>query len=295
MKKLMVFIIFCIPVYVWGDNAVFNPGFDMSPWDSGWVKDTLTEVSWGYPDTAIANVEINIDTGRSLPNGCYLDCYARASVKPWDGIASANGYAEIFQYFPEVINCTCKIYVKYKVFAIASFGATYAKDEIALFIDGEWKPIWETVCDGYIPGGDTTIWVEVCTTLVNGENVSGIKFSVKGSVDINVGSSSSGGGGFSESNFWIDDVYISKVTGIEKKKEKKKRTIKAYPNPFVGGIALNLSDLKEEEKVRIYNSAGELVEESQENIIGRSLPAGLYFVKIKGYMPIKIIKIWRAR
>ncbi|MDD5528738.1 MAG: T9SS type A sorting domain-containing protein [bacterium] len=75
--------------------------------------------------------------------------------------------------------------------------------------------------------------------------------------------------------------------------------LKAEPNPFVEKTVVSGSasggfrsaQQEKEIKIQIYDIAGKLVEETKDNIIGKQLRTGIYFVKFKNYKPLKIVKL----
>ncbi len=68
--------------------------------------------------------------------------------------------------------------------------------------------------------------------------------------------------------------------------------IKVYPNPFTKYAVIKpLSNQITEENLKIYDMTGQLVEETHSKIIGQDLSVGIYFVKAKGYAPLKIVKL----
>ena len=94
------------------------------------------------------------------------------------------------------------------------------------------------------------------------------------------------------------DFYTDKTFGIEEKNKKEgldKLAAKAYPNPFTAYTVIKLfSHQAIKGKIQVYDMVGRLVEERSEKreaIIGKNLPAGIYFVKVRGYKPTKIIKL----
>ena len=84
-----------------------------------------------------------------------------------------------------------------------------------------------------------------------------------------------------------------------KKLRVKSRELRVYPNPFVESCRLSIvhSQQLRSNRVQVYDLGGRLVEElpitnSQLQItIGKKLVPCIYFVKVKGCKPIKIIKL----
>lgn len=86
------------------------------------------------------------------------------------------------------------------------------------------------------------------------------------------------------------------TVGIEETDARSKMQdarLEVYPNPFVQTTSLkfNVQGSTFKDKITIYDISGKLVDKTTDNIIGKKLKAGIYFVKIKGYKPIKITKI----
>ena len=235
MKKMLVFMIICVPLYAWGDNAVFNPGFDISPWDTGWTKDTLTKVDFWGDDTAWANVIINQDTGRSLPNCCWLEAYASANTGTWGGHATGEGIAMISQSFNEITNCIIKVWIKYRIEVTGNFQQGLGKSECSMqfLVNRGWKPFWSidysTSHNFYVE--EDNIWAKVCTTIVN-DTISGIRFQASSYAYAKSGSAH--GGGYSKADLWIDDISVGEI-GIEENGESQVTSCKlqVYPNPFI--------------------------------------------------------------
>ncbi len=106
---------------------------------------------------------------------------------------------------------------------------------------------------------------------------------------------------WSDTRNWDYDVYGSIVsfTGVEESEKYKVKSVKleVCPNPFTAGVRVKGLGVSEGQKVnlKVYDMMGRLVEETKENIIGKNLQAGIYFVKTRGYEPIKIIKLRRVR
>ena len=69
--------------------------------------------------------------------------------------------------------------------------------------------------------------------------------------------------------------------------------MKVFPNPFV--CFTRISTPNTEDTIQIYDISGKLIENPRAKVVGKNLVGGIYFVKIKGYEPTKIIKIGRAK
>ena len=229
MKKLfvesvgMVFMILCVPVYEWGDNAVFNSGFDMSPWDSGWTIEIDTSTRWPNCDTY---AEVISDSGRSLPNCCCL--VANGGAECSGGGSSAEFYANamIYQTFNEIENCQIKAYVKYcmwihpmkkiiNTYTVNAKNTFYVKTRVQVNVNDEWKTIWEKSDTSRVT--IDTIWTEVDVFVDT--NVTGVRFlatcylrnSCCFDPYLNVW-------------FWIDDIYVGKA-GIEESEKLRVKSL----------------------------------------------------------------------
>ncbi|MDD5530510.1 MAG: kelch repeat-containing protein [bacterium] len=93
--------------------------------------------------------------------------------------------------------------------------------------------------------------------------------------------------------------YEGCATGTEEKSNIKtpSTTLRASQNPFSKSttisynIGKNVGSVSGGFSLAIYDIAGKLVEETKDNIIGENLKTGIYFVKIDGYKPIKVVKL----
>lgn len=93
MKRLIIFAGIFVPMYVSAQNIIFNPGFDMVPWDTGWV------------DTVVGFYCVKADTTSFLspPNSCCLWA--------WGGGGSCYYWAKTTQtIYPPATNCTCRVF-----------------------------------------------------------------------------------------------------------------------------------------------------------------------------------------
>ncbi|MFA5031959.1 MAG: T9SS type A sorting domain-containing protein [bacterium] len=75
--------------------------------------------------------------------------------------------------------------------------------------------------------------------------------------------------------------------------KNQKSNIKIFPNPFVFCTQLSMASgqCSVKDKIRIYDISGKLVEETKDNIIGKNLKSGIYFVKVNDSKPIKVVKM----
>ena len=94
------------------------------------------------------------------------------------------------------------------------------------------------------------------------------------------------------------DIYTTSFNplGVEETKNAKCKMqnakLEIYPNPFMEYTAIKLSSYQAiKGKLKIYDMMGRLVEETGSKVIGKDLSPGIYFVKIKGYKPAKIVKL----
>ena len=65
--------------------------------------------------------------------------------------------------------------------------------------------------------------------------------------------------------------------------------IKIVPNPFIDYA--RISGIEQASRMRIYDVSGTLLRETEGNMIGNDLKSGVYFLRVEGYKPIKIIKL----
>ncbi len=284
-KKLSIFLFLFVPSISLGDNAVFNSGFDMSPWDSGWTIETDTSSKW---DVTLVIAEVKPDSGKSLPNCCYLKTYSQIDAPGGGGAGEAKAKTMITQNFEGITDCEIKAYVKWNWFPGFKSGGGYNKSYAMMegYINNEWKLIWEASI------GDNQNWTEVSTTLVD-DTLSGIRFCTESSFYLTCHC----GLGWSHSYLWVDDIYVGEV-GIEEseKLRVKSEKLKIWPNPFTEYTAIKSSSYQAiNGKVQVYDMMGRLVEETNVGLedckIGEKLLPGVYFVKVRGYKPAKIIKL----
>jgi len=69
--------------------------------------------------------------------------------------------------------------------------------------------------------------------------------------------------------------------------ESNSKKLHVYPNPFF--LVLNIGELKTD--MELYNSAGRFLAVVTSRTIGQNLKPGTYFLKAKGYLPTKIVKL----
>ncbi|MFA5032216.1 MAG: T9SS type A sorting domain-containing protein [bacterium] len=205
MKKIFIFVILFVPLSVFADNLIFNGGFDMTPWDSGWTKNVTISTKRPQWITYIDST-IRAGTGKSYPNCCSLNtaCTAR-----YDGSNEVDTCwsivkvrKEIFQTFTPVSNCIFKAWLSgWLLLSGHGMFTCSCGDTVQLCINGVWKRVWEIKGDGnYYSYG----WTEFCDTIKN--PVSGVKFISYGDGSALVENKFNIGG--SNNFFYIDDVSI---------------------------------------------------------------------------------------
>lgn len=78
----------------------------------------------------------------------------------------------------------------------------------------------------------------------------------------------------------------------------KQLAVNAEPNPFttVTNIKWSVTSGQKTDKIKIYDLSGKLIEETKDNIIGKNLKTGVYFVKVNDNKKLlKIIKIGQIK
>ncbi|MDD2889277.1 MAG: kelch repeat-containing protein [bacterium] len=105
--------------------------------------------------------------------------------------------------------------------------------------------------------------------------------------------------------------YEGCATGTEEKSNPQSKIqnpqLEISPNPFTSTTVISYSGISylrnnsnnnstkgtvgKQANIKIYDISGKLLEEVKDNIIGENLKAGIYFVKIDGYKPIKVVKM----
>lgn len=99
-------------------------------------------------------------------------------------------------------------------------------------------------------------------------------------------------GGYDSPYHWSASCEIYTYgPGVEEKSNIKMQNAKleAFPNPFIQFTRLAVKD--KTTKIQIYDISGKLVEETKDNIIGKKLKPGIYFVSVNKYKPIKAVKM----
>ncbi|MDD5530759.1 MAG: T9SS type A sorting domain-containing protein [bacterium] len=289
MRKIMMLVTLFVPLCAFADNVIFNDGFDMVPWDTGWVKETSTDTSTegNGQATAIATIEAS-DSAVSSPHSCNLRTYISCGhMNGVYGAASAETYASITQTFNPISNCLFKLSVIDSFWGMKNI-SDYPGIEIC--INGNWENVY-----GYVVNNN---WAEICTTITTPDTLTGVRVSsyqndgragVQGWICVR------------DEKIWVDDIQVMEI-GIEEKLNIKtpSTTLRASPNPFTQSTVINYSASGESEKskIQIYDIAGKLVETTKNNIIGGNLKTGIYFIKVNDYLtadrhvkPLKIVKM----
>ncbi len=105
------------------------------------------------------------------------------------------------------------------------------------------------------------------------------------------------GGDGKDCDIWVikldslGNIGVEEVESLELRIESQ---LQIKPNPFVQSTIIRFEDSRlqiEDCRIKIHDLGGRLVEETDSDIIGKSLRTGVYFVKVKGYKPIKIVKL----
>lgn len=279
MRKLLMYVFLVVPICVSAQNLIYNPGFDMTPWNAGWIKNL----------PAIGSIEQCDTTYYSVPRSCKIYVYVNGSA------SGSYGYADISQSMQPAVSCTCKVMLKYK--QDCSDTPNYDNHiSVYLVINGKDTKMWDKAGTTIYEGG----WGLKEKIYTDNDTISGIKFSV-----YVVGPDHSGV--YNSIYLWIDDVSImgKVVPGVEEENQNSsasgglKSQISIYPNPFVKTTNIRLQDSRLPDrqarfkinKIQIYDVSGKLVEETKDNTIGKNLKPGIYFVKVGNYNPVKIIKL----
>ncbi len=89
---------------------------------------------------------------------------------------------------------------------------------------------------------------------------------------------------------------VSLCTALNALSESENSNFKIYPNPFLDEIVVSISDLKNDVKLSIFNSLGQLVYQTQvtktNSVINlKELPSGLYFVRTEVLGQEKVLKL----
>ncbi|MCK4353015.1 T9SS type A sorting domain-containing protein [candidate division WOR-3 bacterium] len=274
MQKLLLFVglfVFAIPASA--DNLLINPGFDETPWDTGWTVTTHVD------EGAEGSVSPCTTVYRSAPRSCSLYAYGVGA----GGSIYYNSEVSISPIISSVISCTCRVYFQ-------RYGSGYALVWLQVNKDTLWY--WIN------PESTWTKWEQVYSDT---DTVSGITFLAAAYPPM--------AGCTQEVIFLIDDVHISgELVGVEEKLKVQNSKLKAYPNPFRGKTAIQFQI--RDVQLKIYDLSGRVVRifpisNNQSPIIeitwdgtdkeGKILPSGIYFAKLIGkkgeYQSLKLISI----
>jgi hypothetical protein len=275
---------------LWGNNLVFNPGFDITPWDTGW---TLVAAGDG-------GAEGDSSLWLSLPRSCMIYGY---------GLVTSNEM-QVYQETREAVNCTCRVHYQYVLDAVydTSYHGTSgvsAEVSISVKIDGGWVEEWRKSvhADSVQPHdhSEDSVWTEWEEVYGPSQEIGGIRFRALGlACDMTPHLASA--------SFWIDDVYVSGEVGIEEGGNRQLSTrvngqVSDYQltmtrNPFLRSITISYqvpakgssSIVRFPVSLCIYDITGSLVRTlvNEEKNAGRhnvrfsakNLPAGIYFARI---------------
>ncbi|MCK4352994.1 T9SS type A sorting domain-containing protein [candidate division WOR-3 bacterium] len=104
-------------------------------------------------------------------------------------------------------------------------------------------------------------------------------------------------------------LAIGELTGVEEyqKSNIKNQNLKVYPNPFTAVVSVKCLGISEGQKVslKVYDLSGRLIKTFNTNHLplttavswdgkdkdGKEVKSGIYFLKVKGYEPVKLIKL----
>ncbi|MDD5530656.1 MAG: T9SS type A sorting domain-containing protein [bacterium] len=267
MRKLFIFVILVAPLSVFADNLIFNGGFDMTPWDTGWVASEF--------GGSMAQVDIDTSKDISPPNACHISTWA---------MSGANRWGEIVQtIYPPAINCTCRAFLKYDI----GVWSGRAEVRLKININNNWRKEWSDMAGGEEDIDSTENWVIWEKVYTTNDTIRGISFSS--------GSYTSQPDNMAGANLFIEDVYISgEEIGIEENPNIKNQNVKIeiFPNPFVQTTVVSGErSVDSKTKIQVYDISGKLVEETKNNVIGSNLKPGIYFVKVNNYKPVKVVKM----
>lgn len=280
MKLNLIFLLVLSPITLSAQNLIFNPGFDMTPWDTGWV---ITKGG----DVSRPKASEDTTTYVSSPNCCFLLALGGRN-------ASYSSISITQTIFPPVINCTCHVFLKYAV------GSAYdppggAGISFSININNKWI----TELEEYNLGTDSTKnWIKWEKFYTITDTIKGISFDAGASSQV-----MNGAGGMAL--LFIDDVHISgtKIAVEESTFHPliPNPGVSAFPNPFTSSTTIKLSTLNSQlPTFSIYDISGKLlnsinstnsINSSNFITIGQNLQPGIYFLSVNKSKPIKIIKL----
>jgi hypothetical protein len=285
MNRLLgsIAVIICAGA-LWGNNLVFNPGFDMTPWDTGWAF-VETANGWAAGDSSMY---------LSLPRSCMIYAYGLVS----------SGEGQAYQETREAVNCTCRIHYQYVLDAVydtSCHGTSGVSAEVSISvkINGEWIEEWRKSvhADSVQPSdhSEDSVWTEWEEVYGPGEEIGGIRFGA-------LGLACEMAPHLASASFWIDDVYVSGEVGIEERANDQLSMsdykLTMTPNPFLSFTTIsyfvptksNSSISRFPVSLRIYDITGSLVRTlvNEEKSAGRhnvrfsakNLSAGIYYARI---------------
>ena len=215
------------------ENLIINPGFDETPWDTGW--------SWkGWSEEGISIAIPDTERYYTSPRSCML-----RAMTSWRG-----AYIDLFQEIQPAVSCTCRVY-----FQNRSYNSMYACTEYRIYVkvNNDYQTEW--VCEG-----DNPVWTKWEKIYTSSDTISSIEFGII---------AGSGLHGFTaDGNFWIDDVYISGiVVGIEEDISNNNDFLEVYPNPFRERTVISLECINRvdaavtwsQHSINIYDLTGRLI------------------------------------
>lgn len=269
MKKLIIIIILSVPVYVWSQgNIIFNPGFDMTPWDTGWSinREMLGAELIATPCST---------KYCSSPQSCSL--YAHGFAEPGSG-GDALGEITLSQTLWPIASCTCRVNIQY--YTASGRGTGWAS--AFLRINNKDSEIWGQ-------GGFTscTTWVNLEKFYSDTDTVSAILFRASAWPTV--------GGDVATAMLLIDDVYIGGTkVGVEEKPNIKNQNIslKTFPNPFIRQATIKYYlPAKNKISLTLYDLSGICVKtlvdkkecqgHNEVKLESDNLSAGVYFIKLE--------------
>jgi hypothetical protein len=202
-----------------------------------------------------------------------------------------SGYVVFSQEVGRVVNCTCRVYYRYSLYASADNWAYCGVHILCKVNDqdyfdrwpGEWAETLRVIDNTeYHVLLEWVKWEKVFSPI---DTVKGIAFCTEQCTDTLNGTASV--------SFYIDDVYISGTRiGIEGKIKEKDKIFTIYPNPFVYSTTIiYYLSTKSEVSLRIYDVAGRKVKllVNEEKLAGyykvnwdaKDLAGGIYFVRLE--------------
>ncbi len=236
LKMRNVLILICLAYFVvpsLAENLIINPGFDETPWDTGWT--------WhGWVEEGTFSATPDTERYYTSPQSCKL-----RAMTTWRG-------AEIWlsQAIQPVISCTCRAY-----FQNRSYNSGYGWTEYYIFVKVNNNYLIEWVCEG-----DNPVWTKWEKIYTSSDTISSIEFYAVASSGLH--------GNTGDANFWIDDVYISgTVVGIEEDISNSEEFLEIYPNPFRDRTVISLECINmvdaavtwSQHSINIYDLSGRLI------------------------------------